>query len=133
MKLSSIKQDQDKAEKGVWVDFPDGLRVLIARAGNTACKKMTAQLRKPIENKIKKGLVSDSVLSDISKKVVAKQIVLGWENLQDDDGKEIPYSPEKAYELISDPENEIFYNWILESSVDEMNFRKESKEDELGN
>lgn len=133
MKLSSIKQDQEKSENGVWVPFTDGLKILIARAGNAECKKMTARLQKPLEKRIRKGLVEDSVLSDIAKKVTAKHIILDWENLEDDDGEEIPYSPEKAYELISDPENEIFYNWVLEASVDEMNFRKESKEDELGN
>jgi len=94
---------------------------------------MTNRLHKPLREQRAKDMVSDDVLSDIAKKVVARYILLDWKNLLDEKGKEIKYSEEKAYEIISDPENDLFYTWVLEAASEEQNFRKQSMEDELGN
>lgn len=59
-----------------------------------------------------------SRISDSAKEFVANQIV-GWE---DNGALKVPYSPEKASELINDPHN----NWLMEQIqaflVDETNF-----------
>ena len=68
-----------------------------------------------------------------TKEAIAHTIVLGWRNLEDDNGNSIPYSPEKALEFLKDPEMLDFYNWVLLTANNAELFRKQFDAESEGN
>lgn len=131
MKLSKIKKDTVAAESGVWINkVLDDLDVKICSAGNSKYLNILRQLMKPYQRSYKS--MDDSVFLEIQNKAIAKHILVDWRNLQDDEGNEIPYSEQKAYELLQDPENEEFRKLIVSLSEESEVFRKEALEDLAG-
>lgn len=131
-KLSAYKTDTELKEKGVWVPLEEGLRIRIARAGHPKCKEMSTRLLRKV-HKLYHGAEREEETIRANKKVIAKHILVDWENLDDEDGKPIEYSSEKAYEILNNPEYEDFYKLVLELSTSSELFRKETLEDELKN
>ena len=60
-------------------------------------------------------------------------MLLGWTGLCDDNGKDIPYSREKAIELLRDPALNDLYDWILAMSANADAFRVDLEEEVVGN
>jgi len=100
MKLSEFKTPDD-AVSGRWFDVGEGLRLKIARAGHQRFEDCVHELMRPYTKKRRQGKVKQSVINEVTQKAMARTILLGWENLLDEDGKEIPYSEQKAYEILS--------------------------------
>ena len=131
MKLSSIKKDVAAAEAGVWINGVMGdLDVKIASAGNRKYLESLRNAMKPYQRNIKN--VSDEIFLEIQNKCVAKHVLVDWRNLQDDNGVDIPYSYEKAAELLQDPENEEFRKTVINLSEETEVFRKGVIEDLAG-
>lgn len=127
MKLSTIKKDVNAAEQGVWVNGVLGdLDVKVASAGNRKYIESLRNALKPYQRNLKN--IDDEVFTEIQNKAIAKHILVDWRNLQDDEGNEIPYSEQKAYELLQDPENEEFRKLIVSLSEESEVFRKEALE-----
>lgn len=109
--------------QGVWVDVTGSFRVLVARYGN---KNYTSFIRSEGQrSRTAKHLASlRSDADDMAELVlrgVSQHILLGWSGMEDSEGKDIPYSTEKAHEcLASYPE---FYALILSIAQDINNFR----------
>lgn len=103
MKLSDIKVDTARAEAGEWVsDIPE-MEDLRLKVRGTQCAD--ARL---MRNRILRGLPMnvrndpDAVffaMEKIEPQVQAEVILLDWENFGD-----VPYSKEKAAELLNDPD-----------------------------
>lgn len=129
MKLSSIKRDVNANENGVWVTGAYGdMDLLIAASNNKKYVKMLRREVKPYERALRNKTIDDAVFADIQNKCMAKHILLGWRNMQDDEGSEITYSYEKALEIIKDPENVDFRDLVIALSDEAEVFRKESVE-----
>lgn len=132
MKLSTIKKDVNAAEQGVWVNGVLGdLDVKVASAGNRKYIESLRNALKPYQRNLKN--IDDEVFAEIQNKCVAKHVLLDWRNLQDDAGNDIPYSYEKAFELLNDPENEEFRKLVISLSEEAEVFRKEALESLAGN
>lgn len=131
MKLSSIKRDTNAAENGVWINkVHQDLDVKIASAGNRKYIDALRAAMKPYQRNIKS--VSDDLFLEIQNRCIAKHVLVDWRNLQDDNGVDIPYSYEKAYELLQDPENTDFRKLIVDLSEESEVFRKEALEELAG-
>jgi len=127
MKLSSLKAKQDQ----VWVDEQDGLRLLIGRFNSPLYKKCLKEFAGTKAKQFAQGRVSEDEAKDYLYKVAAHSLVLGWENMQDEDGSDLDYSPEIAIECFKDvPE---FYDLIFQYSREYSLFFVENKKAELGN
>src|SRR5262245_19350780 len=102
-KLESVfKTDAAREENGVEVDFGEGFFVLVARANNKRSKRMFEELvsQPHIEVRRRAGLSADeSEFEAFLLKLKATAIVVGWRGLTDG-GKEVPYSPEVAAQLL---------------------------------
>lgn len=126
-KLSSFKQDTGKAEDGVWVNGVMGdIDVKVARFNNPAFVKMFQKLTKQYRNL---KTISDDVSKDIVNQCIANTVLLGWRNIQAEDGSDIPYSVEAAMTLLADPENVEFYRVVTDLSNEAEVFRKEVVEE----
>jgi hypothetical protein len=100
MRISKFRTDRRAEEDGVWVDAGEGLQLRIARAGNPRFLEALRRLGAPLLPQVRTGTISEEASEDVLCRAMAEAILLNWGNLQDDDGKDIPYSREKAYQLL---------------------------------
>lgn len=131
MKLSKLKRDVKAAEAGVWITGAYGdLDILIASTDNRKYVEMLRTLIKPYSrNKAYMNMADDVFEKEIQNKALAKHVLLGWKNLQDDEGQDIPYSEQTAYDLLCDPENLEFRKIIIGLAEESEVFRKEVLEE----
>lgn len=134
MKLSDFATNKELEVNGVWHDLGDKTRVLVARAGN---KKYTEALRSRMEKYQNRLARRDKTMEPIAEKILtecmAKYILLGWENLEDENKKIIPYSVEKAIEILSDEKYKDFRDLIELLSNDMASYQEKKKEEIVGN
>lgn len=115
---------------GIFIDYgPNSkgksIRFKLARAGgkNIQFAKAMEKHSKPHRRMIELGLLSPSVAEGIIRTVFIESILKGWENLEDRDGNELPYSSESAQKLFTDLPD-LFTN-LNEMARDASNFREE--------
>lgn len=132
-KLSLIKTDDNLENKGQWFDWELGVQLKIARAGNRAFDTMMQELSKPHIQKNRDGNMDDETSEEILKKCIAKTILLGWKNIEDDDGKPLKYSAKNALELLQDEGLRDLYKFVLIKSNDVANYRRKLDEDAVKN
>ena len=130
-KLSKVKTDSKKEIEGIWEDYEEGIRLKIARMGNPLYDEEIYRLSKPVLKRSRE--IPADELERISKQAVAKYILVDWENIEDDDGNEIPYSSEKALEYFNDHDLRGFYRDIILIANDRNRFRREFIEEAVKN
>ena len=135
-KLSQFRIDVDKSVDGIWRKFGSDIEVKIARWNNPAFKNYLAELRAPYLNQLRRRTDDkelERTIDDLDKKAAARFVIRDWKNMEDDGGKAIAYTPEKAFEFISDPAYEYFYNYVFNVSNNIDLFFEEQKEDAVKN
>lgn len=126
VKFSSFKTDKAKVNNGTRIELPGGLVLIIARFGNTRFANYITKHGSKF-SKVPYAIDDDDDDGDpIVREAIARYILLGWENLEDDDGNNIEYSVETAIELLKEEE---FRKVVIAESQDIDNFRlTETKE-----
>lgn len=130
--IGRVKTDTKKEVEGIWVDFAEGIRLLIARAGNYKYEQLLSSLTEPHLKKIRAGLYDQEKYDKLVKRARSETILLDWENIEED-GQTVPYSPQKALEWFLDPELKDFYNFVVMKSQDVDSYRKDVEGDSVGN
>jgi hypothetical protein len=125
-KFSNFKTDKALEENGVWVEYKEDFSMLIARFGNEKCQAFLRKLRKPHLRQLRRGTMDEKIGLEILRKATAKYILLGWKGLDDDTGIEIPYSEEKALELLQTRD---FFDEVVDIANDMDTFKSEDNED----
>lgn len=100
-KLASIFGTNQQLEKeGVWIEIQDPgagepARIKIARAGGTNDKlaKVADEKWKPYRQLLTRGLVPPDVERKVIAEIYAESVVLDWQNVEDEDGHPIPFTP----------------------------------------
>lgn len=131
-RISNLETDDQKVQSGTWIDFGAGARIKIAKVGNDNYTRVMRRLGKPIVRQARLGEESEEDnLRPIFIKVVARTILLDWENILDDNGVIVEYSIQQAEQFLTDlPE---FYDLVMEAAQDVTNFKPDPEEDEAGN
>jgi hypothetical protein len=125
VKFSSFVTDEHLEEDGVWIDYSSGFRVKIARFGN---KKFQAYMRGKSRHELREistGNIESEAAETMIRDGIAQFVLLGWENLLDDNGKPIQYSVERARELLKTKD---FLREIVELSQQRELFQQAKKE-----
>lgn len=130
MIISSIQTDSKLELHGVWKPFGHDGKVLVARHGNPKFNDELRREMEPFRDELSRSTISDDQAETIMSRVMSKTILLGWENIQNEDKSQIKYSQENAFELLEAyPE---FRNIIYNISVNVANYKsakaKEVKE-----
>lgn len=148
-RLAALQADLDKEARGVRLHYALGVYAIIGRMG-PAFQQTLRTLQKPHERLMRAGgPEADRVARELLCRALAKHVLLGWENLDEDeepkarkpadaegyrkleDGKwqrVIPYSEDKAYEILMDDAYHDFSEWVLACAQDAELFRKEHVE-----
>lgn len=138
MSLWNLATSPKLETEGVWRDFPDDagneVRLLIARVGgsnNSFMKEFEKEIR-PYRRKMKrKDTIDLDVQKEVLIRVMAKTVLLGWENVVDQTGKNVPYSVDMAIRLLTEVE-EVFI--FVNAEANELaNYRVEEIEAEAKN
>ena len=131
MKLSDFEQDVTASLEGVWIDMEDedGTSWLIARAGNNKHAKYIDRLYKPFKRLMDSDKLPLEKYQELNAKAAAKFILLGWKNFIGADGNAIPYSREKAQELLSDPKYEDLAKLINSLASEQETFKAQEEEE----
>lgn len=97
--LSAIKLNLSAVDGGVWRSDPWGLgfKLLVASGRNQA---YVAAIRDALRLREKDEAAWTQKVSE----ALARHILKGWEGLDDESGKPIPYSYEQALEFMTSPE-----------------------------
>lgn len=128
MKISKFATDLDLEEGGVWVDIGDGAQLKIARIGNPRYQKVIRRLRAPYRAQIRNKTIPEDVSDDLVVKAIAECILLDWKGLEDDNGKSIKYSQDRAYELLTGLKD--FRLLVAEIAMEGEAFRMAEAEEE---
>lgn len=132
-KLKSIKADATKVLGGVWVDYEAGVRLLVARMGNPAFEAFVRSKQRGNVRGFRAKRISDAEAEAITKEAAAAHILVGWENIEGDDGQPIAYSPAKALEFFNDPALADLYQFVLVQAADASAYKLEADEEARGN
>jgi hypothetical protein len=65
-------------------------------------------------------------------RAVSETVLLGWKGLAQD-GKELKYTKEKAFEILAEDTSEEFLALVIEYAQDNENYRNEEIEEEVKN
>lgn len=139
MKLSTIRQDPDAAQEGVWVEFEGGARLLVARMPNPAYERAMRRLGRPYRREFRAArfqpekLEGNPELIRVQKQAVAETVLLGWEGIENEDGSPLPYTPEKGLELFLDPAYDILWRFVVDVASEAGLYHAEDRTDAEGN
>ena len=133
---TALAVDLDKVENGYWdKDFQPGLDLRIARAGSKRYQEMyqrlvdEAQAAKAMDGG---GDLDPDVGEEIIVKCIAHTILVGWRNLKYK-GEMLDYSPEKAFEILSEPEMREFRERVWRRASRLESYLKGRDEADVGN
>jgi len=131
-KLFKIQTDINKSHNGVSIQYPGtDFHVGIRRGDNPRFEEAVRDLRMESQGKkLLTGELNSREALNIMAPAVARHIIVDWKNLADNDGNPIPYSPQKAMEILQDPESTDLYLWVMKQANDPSNFRKQQAEAE---
>lgn len=132
-KLSLLRSDAKKETEGVWVEWEHGVSLLIARLNNPGFQARVRVLTAKHTKEIRSGSFPDEEMEGVSKSAMAHHVLLGWKNIEDEDGKPLEYSNEKALELLNEPDLRDMYQFVLTQANERDLYRREVEEDSTGN
>jgi hypothetical protein len=133
--------DKQVEQEGVWLNFgpcsdvpgsPD-TKIKIARAGgaNTQFEKRREQLLKPYRHQIQHDIWPEEVAQQVQRQLYAEMIVLGWENVFDEDSTPMECNAVNAERLFEKlPE---LFNVVRSNATQAGLFRQHLREEDVKN
>ena len=99
--LANLKVDEQKAKDGIWFDYIEGVKFLLARSGSAAYSKWLSNYMKEHETVIKSGTEEGDRVAELGIiEAVARFELRDWSGVVDENGEVLPYSVEKAMEYL---------------------------------
>lgn len=99
-----FKTDAQVEVDGVWVDYGDGIRIRLARAGgaNQAFLRATERVHRKYRKQIQLDALTEKEAAPLLREIYADSIILGWEGVTAADGQSLPFSKENCLKLLED-------------------------------
>ena len=131
MKISEFKTNTDAEKEGVWIEVGAGLRLRVARLGNPSYEAYIRKHGRKHLIQLKTGtLTDDKEVLELTRRAMARHVLVDWENLQDDDGINVEYSVERAEEYLAIKD---FMELVFKLSGERELFKQQRDEEDLGN
>ena len=105
--FAQFKTDPELERKGILIEYgfndrtgaPIAFRIARAGGGNAQFQKRLEADMKPYRRQIQTDTLDNKVAERILRKVFAETVVLGWENVDDENGAELPFTVENCVAL----------------------------------
>lgn len=96
--------DKTAEIEGIWVDYPNGVSMKIARMGgaNTEYSRYLTNQLKPYKFQIDRGTLSEDKSREILLEVFARYVLKDWKGVTDEKGRPIEYSVEAAKKVLAE-------------------------------
>lgn len=100
VKLSSLKADLDREEKGDWIEYPDwpGVEFNVSSLHLPAYQTARDLLLQKLQRQYKKKAIPKNVLTKELGRLYATHLLHGWRGL------DVDYSPQVALETLTSPD-----------------------------
>lgn len=160
--LKNMRLDSKKVLEGRWVEWALGIRVKIARMNNPRYIEILTELKRPEFSRLRRGQrITMDILEPLIMKAMSEAIILDWENVDDEtveprteqemilEGtdkkdwrydsvqklwfKKLPYTPERGFAILQDPEYRDFYDFVNVESNETESYRLDEIEEARGN
>lgn len=119
--------DLSKVEEGTWFELSAGeMKVKLRNANSKVYKKALVDARNSFKGMRK---LTEAQFEIIGKKGLVYGLLLDWSGFYDEEGKEIPFSTEKAWEIFNDDRLIDLANEVIAFAQDSEQFRLENKEE----
>lgn len=134
-KTSSLKENE-----GVKIEFVEAMNedntvptFIISRMGksNKIYSKALEAATRPYRRQVELGTMKNEVAENLFMGVFVDTILKGWVNVQDEKGKEIPFSKEAAISLLTELPD--VYERLQDEAKLSANFRDDALEGEAKN
>lgn len=119
MKLSAMKINGRVYDDGSWVgDLPGlpGVRVKVRPIGNDDATALRNKMLRDLPATERQLGATPQTTRLIANELLIRTVLVGWDGIEGDDGKPLPYSEAKARELIESPDFDIFREGVLYAS-----------------
>lgn len=104
-----FKTDDNLERVGILLEYGENskgkpIAIRIARAGgaNSQYTKLIEARVKPYRRQIQNETIERVVVDKLLRQVYAETVVLGWENVEDENGNELPFSTENCAKIFED-------------------------------
>lgn len=133
MKLNRIRQDLDKASKGVWLPYVEDVELLIGSTSQQKYQNYIRRATKPYQNLIRRDQMPDDKAREIMVRGAARYLLLDWKNLQNDDGSPLPYSEDAAYAILIDQRFQDLWRFVSDMANENAVFAEKLEEEDRKN
>lgn len=106
---SNYKTDENLETSGVILSYGENskgkkIAIKVARAGgsNKAFQRVMAAKTRPYRRQIDQGTLSNETLEGLLREVYADTVILGWENVEDENEKELEFNRENVIKVFKD-------------------------------
>lgn len=142
MKLQDIRRNEQSTQ-GLWWDFERGERVeapnerlcvRIAERDNPLHRAALARLQLEHADKLRAGGdIAMATWAKIQTRAIAEAILLDWANVDDEEGKPIPYSVAEGEKALADKSLWPFRNFIEDTAGIVRGYRLQQEAEAKGN
>ena len=127
MKANKIT-DPKLAEEGVWIPLPndpDGTECLIAMVGGSKSIAKMQRLREGIMRAQRNKPLDEKQQQEVYARSLCGTVLLDWKNMKGAENADIPFTVERAEEMMIDAEFMEFRNFIVSEAGNNYNFSTE--------
>jgi hypothetical protein len=116
--LDNYVTDRDAELEGVWLQFPEGRKLLIRRAGgaNKRYQRVAQTAIKPYRRALDRGTLDPEDSDRVMREVYSKTIVADWDGIKDGEGHDVECTPSNIV---------AFFNAFPEIFADVMDYATE--------
>jgi hypothetical protein len=130
---AQFKTDNHLEKEGILLEYGENSKgkpicIRVARAGganNAYTKRMEARV-KPYRRQIQNETMETALVERLVKEVYAETVILGWENVEDENGNDMDFTVENCIKLFDDLPD--LFRDIQEQSQRAALFRAEVRE-----
>lgn len=127
-----FETDAELEEDGMWVTYTPEIRFKIRRANSEQAQKVMRKLMAPYKSITRSGRdLPRGVSEDLERQWVAQAILVDWAGVTDRDGKELPFSVDKAMKVLAELPD--MRREIANLSGEAETFRRQQLEDDAKN
>lgn len=129
-KLSTLAIDLDLANNGTWANF-SGVKFLVRRISADEPQALRSKLVMENLDALQadpEGQVAKDLQEQIDVRVLAETVLIGWENLENDDGTPMDFSPEQAAQILSDKRYGDLRTFVQNYSFNRENYQRKAEQ-----
>lgn len=125
--MANLRKVSPDAElsKGIWVTYYEDIEARVARINNPEYLEKLRKLSQPYMSDIQAGRFPDADMEALVMEAAAETILVDWRGMQDDEDKDVEYSPEQALAYLREYPD--FYNFVMRIANSAEMYRKQDE------